>query len=81
MKEAMDNVNSRPIELPVEFINSCTNNFDEDGKLGEGAFAVVYKGKDGNQYFAVKRIRFNIAVEKNKVKEVTKGFKRELQVS
>ena len=80
MKEAMDNVNSRPIELPLEFIISCTNNFAAL-KLGEGAFGAVYKGKDENQIFAVKCILFNIAVEKNKVEEATKGFKRELQVS
>ena len=81
MKEAMDNVNSRPIELSVEFITYCTNNFAEVRKLGQGAFGVVYKGQDDNWDFAVKCILFNIAVEKNKVEEVTKGFKRELQVS
>ena len=77
----MDNVNSRPIELSVEFITYCTNNFAEVRKLGQGAFGVVYKGQDDNWDFAVKCILFNIAVEKNKVEEVTKGFKRELQVS
>jgi hypothetical protein len=81
MKEAIDNVDSRPIELPVEFIISCTNNFDNALKLGEGAFGAVYKGKDDNQYFAVKRILFDIAVAKDKVKEVSKTFKIELAVS
>ena len=56
MKEAMDNVNSRPIELPVEFITYCTNNFAEVRKLGQGAFGVVYKGQDDNWDFAVKCI-------------------------
>ena len=41
MKDAMDNVNSRPIELPVEFITYCTNNFAVDRKLGQGAFGIV----------------------------------------
>jgi hypothetical protein len=81
MKEAMENVNSRPIELPVEFITYCTNNFDDAFKLGEGGFGAVYKGKDDNRYFAVKRILFNIAVAQDKVKEVSKTFKIELEVS
>ena len=59
MKEAMDNVDSRPIELPKEFIISCTNNFAAL-KLGEGAFGAVYKGKDDNRYIAVKCLRFNL---------------------
>ena len=65
----------------MEFINKCTNGFAEDRKLFQGAFGVVYKGQDDNWDFAVKCILFNIAVEKNKVEEATKGFKRELQVS
>ena len=81
LKEAMENVNSRPIELPKEFITYCTNNFAVDRKLGQGAFGVVYKSQDDNWDFAVKCILFNIAVEKTKVEEVTKSFKRELQVS
>jgi len=78
MEEAMQNENSRPIELPVEFIYSCTNNLNITKKLGQGAFGAVYKGKDDNQYFAVKRILFDIAVAKDKVKEVSKTFKIEL---
>jgi len=81
MKAAMDNVDSRPIELPVEFIISCTNNFGNASKLGQGAFGAVYKGKDDNRYFVVKRILFDIAVKEDKVKEVSKSFKIELEVS
>ena len=54
------------IKLPVEFIFSCTNNLHNDTKLGEGAFGAVYKGKDDNRYFAVKRICFDFAVKENK---------------
>jgi hypothetical protein len=81
MKAVMDNVNSIPIELPVEFINSCTNNFDEALKLGEGAFGAVYKGKFDNRYFAVKCLLFNVAVEKDTLQEISKSFKIELEVS
>jgi hypothetical protein len=81
MKEAMDNVDSRPIELPVEFINSCTNNFNKSLKLGEGAFGVAYKGQIENRVFVVKCMLANIAVESDKVEEVREIFKRELQVS
>ena len=61
MNEAIDNVNKRPIELPVEFIISCTNNFDKERELGHGSFCAVYKGMDDNRYFAVKCLRFNLA--------------------
>jgi hypothetical protein len=81
MKDAMDNVDSRPIELPIEFINSYTNNFYEALKLGEGAFGVAYKGQIENRVFAVKRMLANIAVESDKVEEVRDILKRELQVS
>ena len=81
MKEAMDNVNSRPIELPVEFIISCTNTFAEDRKLGHGSFGAVYKGMDDNQYFAVKCLRFNLAFLEDQKKGISKSFINELQVS
>ena len=81
MKEAMDNVKSRLMKLPAEFIFSCTNKFSEVLKVGEGGFDAVYKGKGDNEYFAVKPFLFDIAVEKNRVKEVSKGFLIELEVS
>ena len=85
MKEAMDNVNSRPIELPVEFIYSCTNNFNVTRKLGQGAFGAVYKGEYGNRVFAVKHILDGIAVKKDELLEKTVPYrtnvKTELEVS
>ena len=85
MKEAMDNVNSRPIELPVEFIYSCTNNFNVTRKLGQGAFGAVYKGEYGNRVFAVKHILDGIAMKKDELLEKTDPYrtnvKTELEVS
>jgi len=81
MKEAIDNVKSRPTELPVEFITYCTNNFDKDRKLGEGAFGAVYKGMDDNRYFAVKCLRFNLAFLEDQKKGISKSFIKELEVS
>jgi Ran GTPase-activating protein (RanGAP) involved in mRNA processing and transport len=81
MDEAIDNVNKRPIELPKEFIISCTNNFAAL-KLGEGAFGAVYKGMDDNRYFAVKCLRFNLTFLEDKKKlKIIKTFKKELEVS
>ena len=81
MKEAMDNVDLRPIELPKEFIISCTNNFAEERKLGHGSFGAVYKGMDDNQYFAVKCLRFNLDFLEDQKKGISKTFKKELEVS
>ena len=81
----MDNVDSMPIELPVEFINSCTNNFNKSLKLGEGAFGVVYKGEYDNRVFTVKHIADDIAVKKDELQEKTvpnlANVKTELEVS
>ena len=52
-------MNSGPIQLPVEFINRCTNNFADALKLGQGTFGAVYKGMADNRYFALKCLRFN----------------------
>jgi serine/threonine protein kinase len=81
MKEAIDNVNSRPIELPVEFIINCTNNFDVALKLGQGALGAVYEGKHDNRYFTFIRMLFDFAVEKDKVQDVSKSLKTEYEVS
>jgi hypothetical protein len=85
MEKAMNDVKSRPIELPVEFIISCTNNFDKDRKIGEGAFGVVYKGEYDNRVFTVKHIADDIAVKKDELQEKTvsnlTNVKTELEVS
>ena len=73
----MQNENSRPIELPVEFIYSCTNNLIDSLKLGQGAFGAVYKGEDDNRYFAVKCVRFNLFSLEDQKKGIRKTFKRE----
>ena len=81
----MQNENSRPIELPVEFIYSCTNNLIDSLKLGQGAFGAVYKGEYGNRVFAVKHILDGIALKKDELLEKTVPYrtnvKTELEVS
>ena len=81
MDEAIDKLDSRPIELPKEFIMNCTNNLAEERKLGHGSFGAVYKGMDDNRYFAVKCLRFNLDFLEDQKKGISKTFKKELEVS
>uniref|UniRef100_A0A453MHA0 Protein kinase domain-containing protein n=1 Tax=Aegilops tauschii subsp. strangulata TaxID=200361 RepID=A0A453MHA0_AEGTS len=44
-------------EFPLEFLQSITNNFSEDRIIGEGGFAVVYKGVlDNGEEIALKKL-------------------------
>jgi hypothetical protein len=81
MDEAIDKLDSRPIELPKEFIMNCTNNLAEERKLGHGSFGAVYKGMDDNRYFAVKCLRFNLGFLEDQKKGISKSFIKELEVS
>jgi serine/threonine protein kinase len=49
---------SGPKKFKYEELARSTNNFAEEGKLGEGGFGGVYKGllRDSNTYVAVKRV-------------------------
>uniref|UniRef100_A0A9I9DCV2 Receptor-like serine/threonine-protein kinase n=1 Tax=Cucumis melo TaxID=3656 RepID=A0A9I9DCV2_CUCME len=60
VKDGHEKIEAQDLELPLfdlSLINSATNNFSIDNKLGEGGFGPVYKGKLTNgQDIAVKRL-------------------------
>jgi len=49
----------KPTDLPLSLLRNITGNFSEEQKIGEGGFAMVYKGVIRNRKVAVKRIRNN----------------------
>ncbi|KAA0046909.1 G-type lectin S-receptor-like serine/threonine-protein kinase [Cucumis melo var. makuwa] len=60
VKDGHEKIEAQDLELPLfdlSLINSATNNFSIDNKLGEGGFGPVYKGTLTNgQDIAVKRL-------------------------
>jgi serine/threonine protein kinase len=54
---------AEPTNLPFALLKNITKNFSEDRIIGQGGFAIVYKGVLPNGNVAVKRIRSNHSVD------------------
>ncbi|GJN31541.1 hypothetical protein PR202_gb19952 [Eleusine coracana subsp. coracana] len=60
-----------PRPLPLSLLETVTNNFSEDMKIGSGGFAVVYKGALGSKMIAVKKLSGAVDMdEKQFIKEI-----------
>ncbi|KAF8010572.1 hypothetical protein BT93_J1264 [Corymbia citriodora subsp. variegata] len=78
--DEMDNIDddfrerAGPRKISYHELSLATNNFDEKGKLGEGGFGGVYKGRfrESNTYLAVKRVSRN---SKQGIKEYSSEVK------
>lgn len=77
MRKVMDSDSDGPDLVPWEYLDECTDRFDEGRKLGQGAFSTVYMGKDEvlRRKFAVKRMRMEVH---GNVEEAKRTFEREL---
>ncbi|XP_051222372.1 uncharacterized protein [Lolium perenne] len=53
----------KPTNLPFSLLKNITGNFSEDRVVGQGGFAIVYKGVLPNGSVAVKRIRNNHSID------------------
>ncbi|TVU26830.1 hypothetical protein EJB05_29395, partial [Eragrostis curvula] len=55
-----------PTNLPISLLESITNDFSDDNVIGEGGFAVVYKGELQNGTVAVKKLNAALDLDENK---------------
>lgn len=55
--------NAEPISIPLALLQQITDNFDDSLKIGEGGFAVVYKGVLQNGCVAVKKLLNSQTIE------------------
>ncbi|TVU26622.1 hypothetical protein EJB05_29176, partial [Eragrostis curvula] len=61
-----------PTNLPISLLESITNDFSDDQKIGSGGFANVYKGILQNGTIAVKKLFNGLDMEEIKfIKEVS----------
>ncbi|OEL21154.1 hypothetical protein BAE44_0017825 [Dichanthelium oligosanthes] len=59
--------NAKPTDLPITVLKAITKDFSEDLEIGNGGFAVVYKGLLGNgRTVAVKKLFKSIDMDENK---------------
>ncbi|RCV37127.1 hypothetical protein SETIT_8G038300v2 [Setaria italica] len=56
--------NIGPSDLPLSLLKAITGDFSEDHRIGEGGFAVVYKGLLANGLVAVKKLSAHTMDEK-----------------
>ncbi|RLM69801.1 hypothetical protein C2845_PM17G02240 [Panicum miliaceum] len=62
------NESEEPTNLPIWLLESITNNFSDDQKIGSGGFADVYKGLFQNSIVAVKKLKLSARVELDETK-------------
>ncbi|CAM0884780.1 unnamed protein product [Alopecurus aequalis] len=55
--------NAEPISIPLALLQQITDNFDDSLRIGEGGFAVVYKGVLQSGYVAVKKLLNSQTIE------------------
>ncbi|CAO2145653.1 unnamed protein product [Urochloa humidicola] len=62
----------KPTDLPLSLLKTITDNFSNNHRIGEGGFALVYKGILQNGVVAVKRLSQSVDLdEKNFNQEVS----------
>ena len=59
MLERIHDGAENPTNLSFALLQNITNNFSEEGKIGQGGFGEVYKGVLGERNVAVKRFYIN----------------------
>ncbi|XP_071682603.1 receptor like protein kinase S.2 isoform X1 [Lolium perenne] len=57
MENKSHHVSDEPMKMSFKLLQEITNNFDEDRRLGNGAFGEVYKGVLDGKDIAVKKLR------------------------
>ncbi|TVT97019.1 hypothetical protein EJB05_57750, partial [Eragrostis curvula] len=67
LEDMLGDENASSTDLPITLLQAITNNFSDDLRIGNGGFAVVYKGLLGNgRIVAVKKLSNSIDMDETK---------------
>ena len=71
--------------FPLPYIKELTCNFDKENEIGQGAYGIVYKGKDENfpngKEVAIKRLNMNYLKDVHETRQIQeRSFDQEVKI-